>query len=70
MNRVRVKSSKISSIGYDQEKHVLEIEFQTGSIYVYDNVPTDINEALMSAESHGKYYLKYIKDIFSSHKIR
>jgi hypothetical protein len=61
MNRVPVSSSNLVSVGYDSESKVLEIEFQSGSVYQYFNVPANIYSGLMSAASHGRYFDAYIK---------
>lgn len=61
MNRVQVMSSDLASVGYDKETQVLEIEFRNGSIYQYFNIPESIYSGLMSASSHGRYFVAYIK---------
>lgn len=61
MERQYVSSSNIASIGYDQDNMVLEIEFLSGAIYQYYDVPQSIYEGLMAADSHGKYLAAYIK---------
>lgn len=68
MNRISVSSSNISSIGYDPESQTLEIEFNDGSIYQYNDVPQLIYESLMNAGSHGQYLNQHIKDKYSYHK--
>lgn len=60
-NRKTVDSSQILSIGYDVESKKLEVEFKTGSIYVYDNVDTGTYAALFEAQSVGKYFGQVIK---------
>ncbi len=55
MNRIMVKSSNLVSVGYDSSTHVLEVEFQTGSIYRYYSVPEPIYQGLMIAPSKGEY---------------
>lgn len=55
MNRQSVNSSDLASVGYDAQTQTLEIEFHSGGIYQYLNVPNSIYSALMSASSHGKY---------------
>lgn len=62
MNRKPVRSSNISSIGYDSKSQRLEIEFHDGGIYQYFHVPEIIYDALMSATSHGSYFHHNIKD--------
>lgn len=59
MYRKNVESSNIKSIGYEDE--TLEVEFLNGSIYQYYNVPQDLFDGIMNADSHGKYLNEYIK---------
>lgn len=59
MYRKNVVSSNIKSIGYEDE--VLEVEFLNGSIYQYYNVPQNLFEGIMNADSHGKYLNEHIK---------
>ncbi|CAA6829264.1 MAG: Unknown protein [uncultured Aureispira sp.] len=68
MKRLPVRSSNLSSIGYDEG--VLEIEFKTRKIYQYHNVPNIVYEQLMSAQSHGKYFASNIKKSYSYSKLR
>ncbi len=69
MKRIRVISSDIASIGYDYENCILEIEFNSQSLYRYFNVPKSIYEELMHADSHGKYFHRNIRDIYPTQKI-
>ena len=64
MIREPVTSSNLSSVGYDSDLQVLEIEFNSGSVYQYSGVPTHIHSGLMSAPSHGSYFHEHIKDRF------
>ena len=61
MERQYVSSSNIASIGYDPGNMVLEIEFLSGSVYQYYDVPQSIYDGLMAADSHGKLLAAYIK---------
>ena len=61
MERQYVSSSNIASIGYDPGNMVLEIEFLSGSVYQYYDVPQSIYDGLMAADSHGKFLAVYIK---------
>ncbi len=69
MIRQPVSSSNISSIGYDPESRTLEIEFHSGGVYQYFNVPESIYNALMSASSQGSYFHHYIKGQYRWTKI-
>ncbi|HUN14483.1 MAG TPA: KTSC domain-containing protein [Alistipes sp.] len=61
MERQYVSSSNIASIGYDFDNMILEVEFLSGAVYQYFDVPQSIYDGLMAADSHGKYFAAYIK---------
>lgn len=69
MDRQSVSSSNIRSIGYDSKSQTLEIEFHSGGIYQYFNVPESIHNALMSVSSYGSYFHHHIKDQYKWAKI-
>ncbi len=60
-SRIAVSSSAIRSVGYDQDAQILEIEFIGGEVYQYFEVPGGVYRGLMTAESHGRYFNKYVK---------
>jgi Helicase HerA, central domain/KTSC domain len=64
MDREAVASSNISSIGYDAATATLEVEFSSGSVYQYFDVPETEYEGLMGAGSHGSYLASNIKGHF------
>jgi len=70
MNRQHVSSSNIHSIGYDLNSQTLEIEFHSGGIYQYFNVPESTYNALMSASSHGSFFSRQIKGRYRYRQIR
>lgn len=39
MQRTHVMSSNLRAVGYAPESQVLEVEFKSGSVYVYSHVP-------------------------------
>ncbi|MBB4606146.1 hypothetical protein GGR59_002391 [Xanthomonas arboricola] len=61
MERTPVTSSNISSIGYDADSQILEVEFNNGSVYEYSGVPENEHVGLMSADSKGTYFNANIK---------
>ena len=69
MRRNTVSSSNILSIGYDSKTLTLEIEFKSGSIYQYFDVPEGEYRGLMQSESHGKYFHANIKDRYRVAKL-
>jgi hypothetical protein len=64
MERVSVSSSHISSVRYDDTSEILEIEFKSGLIYHYFNVPIFVHEQLMSAPSPGQYFNANIRNVY------
>jgi KTSC domain len=61
MQRERVDSSSLSSVGYDAGSETLEVEFRNGGVYRYLEVPEDEWQSLQSAESKGSYLNTHIK---------
>ena len=70
MDRQRVSSSNLESVGYDANDEILEIKFHSGGVYQYLNVPLEKYESLMSASSKGSYFSRAIKDRYRYRKIR
>lgn len=70
MERQFVRSSNLRSVGYDESTNTLEIEFNSGSVYQYFNVPNHIYLNLMGAVSKGTYLHSYIKGRYRYERIR
>ncbi len=64
MERYSVASSNISSIGYDAGTDTLEVEFLSGAIYQYYNVPKNMYDQLIQAGSKGRFLNTYIKNAY------
>ena len=62
MKRIPVNSSNIKSVGYDPARKILEIEFRSGSVYRYWNLPQEIYRTLVSAPSIGAFFWQNIRD--------
>ena len=69
MERTPVSSSNISSIGYDADNQVLEVEFTNGAVYSYSGVPSGEYEGFMNSDSKGKYLYANIKNRYSFIKV-
>ena len=61
MERKKVVSSNLRSIGYDASTKTLEVEFVDGGIYQYADVSAQVYAELMAATSHGSYFDAKIK---------
>jgi len=64
MERYSVASSNIASIGYDADTDTLEVEFLSGAIYQYYNVPQNMYDQLIQAGSKGRFLNTYIKNAY------
>jgi hypothetical protein len=64
MKRDPVSSSTIVSAGYDAKAEILEVEFTSGTVYQYYNVPLSIYEAFRAAPSAGQFLAYQIKNAF------
>jgi len=63
-----VDSSNIESIGYDNENQDLHVHFVNGGIYVYHQVPHNIFDEIMNADSKGSYLNREVKGIYEFSK--
>ena len=61
MERIKVISSNIKTVGYDEANKILEIEFMNGGIYQYEKVEKEVHENFLKSESLGKFFYKNIK---------
>lgn len=69
MKRERVSSTSITSIGYDPDAKILEVELRAG-IYQYFGVPAKVFDDLRNAASKGRYYSKFIRDAYKYRKVK
>lgn len=61
MFRSPVESTAVASLGYDASASTLEVEFTSGSVYRYFDVPEAEYRKLLAAESIGEYFNREIK---------
>ncbi|MCJ0975695.1 KTSC domain-containing protein [Pseudomonas sp. PS1] len=61
MKHVAVESSSLRALGYDPDEQVLEVEFHNGSQYRYEQVPAEVVQALLEADSMGRYFNQVFK---------
>ena len=61
---LKSSSTVIKSFDYDSEKKVLRIEFGSGSVYHYHDVPESIYKEMKDAPSVGQFFNTKIRDQF------
>ena len=64
MQRYSVASSNIASVGYDLATETMEVQFLSGSVYQYYNVPENMYDRLMREGSKGRFLHTYIKNAY------
>jgi hypothetical protein len=62
IRKKRVISTAVWSVGYDEPGRLLQVELMNGSVYDYLDVPPEIHEGFMKADSKGVYYNREVKD--------
>ena len=65
LDMVYVQSSALERLDYDRASHDLRAKFrESGRTYVYHDVPQEIYDSLMFADSLGAYFNAHIRDHF------
>lgn len=62
MQRIAVNSSDIVAVGYDPKQRVLEVEFNGGRVYRYQDVAPEVYKHFMQADSFGSYFNTHINN--------
>lgn len=57
----QVNSSDLSGVGYSVDTHILQVQFRSGRIYQYFDVPESLYYDLINASSKGTFFDLYIK---------
>ena len=70
MRREPVQSRALSSVGYDAEAHALELQFTSGTVYRYLDVPEFTYRALMHAKSKGRFFQTSIDRKFKFEEVK
>lgn len=60
MELVRVASTQIHAVGYDPEASIMQIQFNNGVVYVYQNVSPEVYQGMISGDV-GRYFASIVK---------
>ena len=69
MEKQRVSSLTVISIGYDAPTQTLEIEFGSGRVYQYYGVPGHVHTEIMQASSKGQFFNTYVKNAYAFSRV-
>jgi len=70
MERKKVSSSQIRSVGYEAGVQTLEVEMTDGTIWQYSKVPSEVYRRLMAAPTIASYYRDNIEEDYSRKRIK
>lgn len=71
MKRHFIQSSAIKTVGYDTEKHIMEIGFHNeNAVWWYYDLPEGIYASFMVAESKGNFFVTKIKGNYPEKRVR
>ena len=70
MDRVKVSSSSIRSVGYDERNRLLEVEFNDGRLTQYSGVSAEVHRRLMSAPSIISYFRDNVEESFTAKRVK
>ncbi len=64
MRVTAVESTVLASVGYEEGRGLLQLEFCGRAIYQYFGVPAAVYQALLGAPSKGSYFNQTIRGRF------
>jgi hypothetical protein len=67
--RIPLESSTLASVLYLPTQRELELEFRSGEIYRYLDVPSQTYKELLAAPSKGFYFNSNIRKQFAFHQL-
>jgi hypothetical protein len=70
MDRKKVNSSGLRSVGYDASSQTLEVELSDGSIWQYSSVPAETQRRFIAAPSMISYYRDNIEEDYSRRRVK
>jgi len=69
MERKRVNSSRIRSVGYDERNQLLEVELSNGTVYQYSKVSPEVHRRFMAAPNPTSYYDDQIAEEYTPRRV-
>jgi len=59
----------IAGLGYERDISTMEVEFRSGRVYQYFMIPAAVFEALLHAESVGRYFNSEIRNRYPNREV-
>ncbi len=70
MKWLALESSVFTAVAYHAGKRRLFLRFRNGDIYCYFDVPPELYDEFLAAESRGRYFAHNIRDQFRYRQLR
>ena len=69
MERKRVNSSKLRSVGYDEQTRTLEVEMSNGQVFQYVGVFPEVHRRFMAAPNPTSFFDDKIDEEYTGRRI-
>ena len=69
MERKRVNSSRIRSVGSDERNQVREVELSTGTVYQYSRVSPEVHRRFRAAPNPTSFYDDRIAEEYTARRV-
>ncbi|MGE0875231.1 MAG: KTSC domain-containing protein [Burkholderiales bacterium] len=69
MERKRINSSRLRSVGYDEKTMTLEVEMSNGQVYQYAKVYPEVYRRFMAAPNPTTFFDDRIAEEYTGRKI-
>ena len=69
MERKRVNSSKIRSIGYDEKTQTLEVELSNGQLWQYPKVYPEVYRRFLAAPNPTSFFEDRIAEDYTGRRV-
>ena len=69
MERKRVNSSKVRSVGYDEKRQTLEVELTNGQVFQYVKVYPEVYRRFMAAPNPTSFYDDKIAEDYTGRRV-
>jgi KTSC domain len=64
LNWQTLESKLLAAAAYDAPRRRLYLRFHSGEVYRYYTFPAEQHEEFLDAQSHGRYFLRHIRNCF------
>ena len=69
MQRKRVNSSRLRSVGYDEHTETLEIEMLDGTVHQYGKVSPEVHRRFMNAPNPTSFFDDRIAEEYTAKRV-